>query len=101
MKTAQESEKDRRETLASLKKKLSSNADFREEYEKADAEFQLIEALVSARTRANLSQAEVARRVGTTQSAIARLEGGGVSPSIATLRRYAAATGAKLEINLV
>lgn len=87
--------------LADLKKKLSSNAEFREEYEKADAEFQLIEALVSARTRANLSQAEVARRVGTTQSAIARLEGGGVSPSIATLRRYAAATGAKLEINLV
>ncbi len=87
--------------LADLKKKLSSNAEFREEYEKADAEFQLIEALVSARARANLSQAEVARRVGTTQSAIARLEGGGVSPSIATLRRYAAATGAKLEINLV
>ncbi|WP_430439712.1 helix-turn-helix domain-containing protein [Shinella sp.] len=87
--------------LADLKKKLSSNPEFREEYEKADAEFQLIEALVSARTRANLSQAEVARRVGTTQSAIARLEGGGVSPSIATLRRYAAATGAKLEINLV
>jgi DNA-binding XRE family transcriptional regulator len=87
--------------LADLKKKLSSNPEFREEYEKADAEFQLIEALVSACTRANLSQAEVARRVGTTQSAIARLEGGGVSPSIATLRRYAAATGAKLEINLV
>lgn len=87
--------------LADLKKKLSSNPEFREEYEKADVEFQLIEALVSARTRANLSQAEVARRVGTTQSAIARLEGGGVSPSIATLRRYAAATGAKLEINLV
>ncbi len=87
--------------LADLKKKLSGNPEFREEYEKADAEFQLIEALVGARTRANLSQAEVARRVGTTQSAIARLEGGGVSPSIATLRRYAAATGAKLEINLV
>jgi transcriptional regulator with XRE-family HTH domain len=39
--------------------------------------------------------------MGTTQSAIARLEGGGVSPSLATLRRYAAAAGLKLEINLV
>ncbi|WP_439623963.1 helix-turn-helix domain-containing protein [Shinella sp.] len=87
--------------LADLKKKLSDSAEFREEYEKADSEFQLIEALITARTRANLSQAEVARRAGTTQSAIARLEGGGISPSIATLRRYAAATGAKLEINLV
>ncbi len=87
--------------IADLKKKLMNNPGFREEYEKADIEFRLIEALVSARTRANLSQAEVARRVGTTQSAIARLEGGGVSPSIATLRRYAEATGAKLEINLI
>lgn len=87
--------------IAELKKKLMSNPEFREEYERADAEFQLIEALVRARTRAKLSQAEVARRVGTTQSAIARLEGGGVSPSVSTLRRYAEATGAKLEINLI
>ncbi|SCX18040.1 helix-turn-helix domain-containing protein [Agrobacterium rosae] len=87
--------------IADLKKILMDNPEFQDEYAKADAEFQLIEALVSARTRAKLSQAEVARRVGTTQSAIARLEGGGVSPSIATLRRYAEATGAKLEINLI
>ncbi len=87
--------------IAELKNKLMSNPEFREEYERADAEFQLIEALVSARTRAKLSQAEVARRVGTTQSAIARLEGGRVSPSVSTLRRYAEATGAKLEINLI
>ena len=87
--------------IADLKKKLMSNPEFREEYQKADAEFQLVEALVCARTRANLSQAEVARRIGTTQSAIARLEGGGVSPSLSTLRRYAEATGARLEINLV
>jgi predicted transcriptional regulator len=87
--------------IADIKMRLMNNPEFRDEYARADAEFQLIEALVSARTRAKLSQAEVARRVGTTQSAIARLEGGGVSPSISTLRRYAEATGAKLEINLV
>ncbi|TWD55350.1 hypothetical protein FB480_102160 [Agrobacterium vitis] len=52
--------------IAELKKKLMSNPVFRQEYEKADAEFQLVEALINARTRANLSQAEVARRVGTT-----------------------------------
>ncbi|HTO31481.1 MAG TPA: helix-turn-helix domain-containing protein [Pararhizobium sp.] len=68
---------------------------------KADAEFRLIETLVSARTKAKLSQAEIAKRIGTTQSAIARLEGGGVSPSLSTLRRYAEATGARLEINLI
>jgi predicted transcriptional regulator len=87
--------------ISDLKKRLMENPQFREEYEKADAEFRLVEELVRARTKANLSQAELAHRIGTTQSAIARLEGGGVSPSIATLRRYAEATGAKLEINLV
>lgn len=78
-----------------------NNPGFREEYEKTDAEFSIIEALVRARTAAKLSQAELAKRIGTTQSAIARLEGGGVSPSLSTLRRYAEATGSKLEINLV
>ncbi|MCK0197756.1 helix-turn-helix domain-containing protein [Ancylobacter sp. 6x-1] len=50
---------------------------------------------------AKLSQAELAMRLGTTQSAIARLEGGGVSPSLSTLRRYAEATGTKLHVELV
>jgi DNA-binding XRE family transcriptional regulator len=87
--------------IADLKKRLMNNPEFREEYEKADAEFRLVEELVRARTKANLSQAELANKIGTTQSAIARLEGGGVSPSLSTLRRYAEATGSKLEINLV
>ncbi|MBW8319656.1 MAG: helix-turn-helix domain-containing protein [Arenimonas sp.] len=87
--------------IADLKKKLMENPEFRAEYQKADEEFRLIESLVLARTRAKLSQAELARRIGTTQSAIARLEGGGVSPSLSTLRRYAEASGARLEINLV
>jgi DNA-binding XRE family transcriptional regulator len=87
--------------IAELKKRLMKNAEFRAEYEKADAEFAIIEALVRARVRAKLSQAELAKRIGTTQSAIARLEGGGVSPSLATLRRYAEATGSKLRVDLV
>jgi predicted transcriptional regulator len=87
--------------IAELKQRLMKNAEFRAEYEKADAEFALVEALVRARTKANLTQAELAKRIGTTQSAVARLEGGHVSPSIATLRRYAHATGAKLQIDLV
>jgi predicted transcriptional regulator len=87
--------------LADLKKRLMADPEFQREYAKADAEFAVIESLVRARAAANLSQAELARRIGTTQSAIARLEGGGVSPSLATLRKYAEATGTKLEINLV
>lgn len=86
--------------LADLKKRLMEDPEFQEEYARADDEFMLVEALIQARTAAELTQAELARRLGTTQSAIARLEGGGVSPSFATLCRYAEATGARLTINL-
>ena len=76
--------------LKDLKKRLMEDPEFREEYARADDEFTLIEALVRARMAAKLTQTELARRLGTTQSAIARLEGGGVSPSLchlAPLRR--------------
>ena len=87
--------------LSDLKKRFMEGPEFREEYARADDEFALIEALVRARAAAKLTQAELARRLGTTQSAIARLEGGRVSPSFATLRRYAEATGTRLTVSLV
>lgn len=86
--------------ISKLKKRWMADPEFRKEYEKADEEFSIIEALIRARINAKLSQAELAKRIGTTQSAIARLEGGGVSPSLATLRRYAKATGTKMHIEL-
>ncbi len=87
--------------VADLKKRWMNDPKFREEYERADEEFAIIEALIRARTDAKLSQTELARRIGTTQSAIARLEGGGVSPSLSTLRRYAEATGTRLRLELI
>ena len=87
--------------LEDLKKRFMKDPEFREEYERVDEEFRLFEALVRARTEAKLTQAEIARRLGTTQSAIARLESGGVSPSIRTLRRYAEATGKRLRVDLL
>ena len=87
--------------LKDLKKRLIKDPEFREENARADEEFALIEALIRARTAARLTQEELARRLGTTRSAVARLEGGGVSPSIATLRRYAEATGTQLTVALV
>jgi predicted transcriptional regulator len=87
--------------ISTLKKRLMENPKFRKEYEMADAEVSIIEALIHARAAAKLSQAEVARRIGTTQSAIARLEAGNVAPTIPTLRRYAEATGTKLHIELL
>lgn len=87
--------------LADLKGRLMQDAEFAREYAKADSEYKVIEALVQARIKAKLSQAELARKTGTTQSAIARLESGSISPTLSTLRRYAEATGSKLEISIV
>ena len=87
--------------LADLKKRLMEDPEVREEYAKADAEYSVIETMIRARAEAKLTQAEIAERIGTTQSAIARLEGGKVSPSVATLRRYAEATGRQLKIGFI
>ena len=63
--------------------------------------FARIAAEVAERRLAlGFSQSDLARLVGTTQSAIARLEAGNTEPTIPTLRRYAEATGKKLRIDL-
>jgi DNA-binding XRE family transcriptional regulator len=77
---------------------MADDPAFRAEYEALEPEFQVIGELIRARKRASLTQAQLAERMGTTQSAVARLESGGRVPSIATLRRYAEATGARLRL---
>ena len=73
-------------------------------YDAQAEEFALLDELLRARRRAGLTQAEVARRMGTKTPAVARLEAGGGSkrhsPSLATLRKYAAAVGCRVEIRL-
>lgn len=69
---------------------------FRAEYEALEEEFALAGAIIGARAHANLTQAELAERMETSQSAIARLESGRIRPSTRTLDRIAAATGTKV-----
>lgn len=76
------------------------NPEYRAAYESLEEEFALVSSLIQARTRASLSQAEVARRMGTTESAVSRLESGRTKPSTRTLERYASATGHRLHISL-
>lgn len=64
-----------------------------------DGESALAEAIVQARGRAGLTQEEVAMRMQTTQSNIARLEAGRTTPSTRTLKKFAAAIGAHLKIS--
>lgn len=81
-------------------KRMADNPAYREAYGALDEEFALVSALLAARTHAKLSQAEVATRMGTTESAVSRLESGRSKPSTRTLERYAEATGHKLTIRL-
>lgn len=75
---------------------------FGEDYDALEDEYRLVRELLAARTHAGLTQEEVAASMGTTKSAVSRLEGAGKhSPSLSTLRRYAEAVGCEVEIRLV
>ena len=72
--------------------------EFLKEYEALEGEFSLASALISARAQADMTQQDVAEKMETSQSYIAKLEGGTVSPTMKALKRYAAATGSRLKI---
>jgi transcriptional regulator with XRE-family HTH domain len=90
-------------THEALKARALDRADVKAEYVRLDEEFALLDEFLKARTAAGITQAEVAERIGTTQSAVARLESwsGKHSPSLATLQKYAHALGCRLELRLV
>lgn len=91
------------DNLKQFRARALSRADVKKAYEELTEEFAFLDEVLKARTESGLTQAEVAARVGTTQSAIARLESTDSkhSPSIATLQKYARALGYKVEIRLV
>jgi len=85
--------------IADLHKKWLRQPKYRKAYEALEEEFSLASALIDARNRAGLTQLELARKMGTTQPVVARLESGRVRPSMRTLERLAEATGSRLLIN--
>lgn len=85
--------------LKDLKAKLLKDPEVRREYDALEEEFALIEAVAKARLRSGLTQAELAKRMKTTQSTVARLESGRGQPSTRTLARFAKATGHRLKIS--
>jgi ribosome-binding protein aMBF1 (putative translation factor) len=84
--------------LAALKRRLFADPAVRSEYDALGPEFEVSTELVRARLRAGLSQAELARRMGTTVTSIARLENGRTLPSTRTLLRFAEATDSRLQL---
>ena len=85
--------------IAELQKEWSREPEYRVAYDRLGAEFDLARSLVEARTRAGFTQAELAKRMKTTQSVVARLESGRMYPSTRTLERVALATGTRLRIS--
>ena len=85
--------------LKDLKTRLLKNPEVRKEYDALEEEFALMAEVAKARTRAGLTQAQLAKRMKTTQSTVARLESGRGRPSTRTLARFAKATGHRLKIS--
>jgi ribosome-binding protein aMBF1 (putative translation factor) len=85
--------------FSTLHKKWMKEPGYRKEYDALEEEFALMREVAKARARAGLSQAELAKRMRTTQSTIARLESGRGMPSTRTLGRFAKATGHRLKIS--
>lgn len=68
-------------------------------YDALHTDFEIARAVIDARARASLTQADLAERMQTTQSAIARLESGRSRPTTATLEKVAQATGTRLRLH--
>ncbi len=81
-----------------FKKKALKNPAVKAEYDALEAEFALVHELITARQKAKLTQEQVAERMGTSQSAVARMESGRTMPSTTSLQKYAKAVGRQLKI---
>ena len=84
-----------------LKKKMLADPEVRKAYDELVPEYAIARELIKARARAGLTQSDVAKRMGTTQSVIARMESGSKLPSMNSLVRYAKVTGSRTVVKLV
>lgn len=85
--------------VSELHKKWSKSPEYRSAYDKLRPEFEIARLLIEVRTQARLTQAQLAERIQTTQSAVARFESGRTHLSTSTLKKIAQATGTRLKIS--
>lgn len=83
-----------------LKESLK-NPKIKAEYDRLQPEFAVINAIIEARRKKGVTQHELAKRIGTKQSVISRLESGRTNPSVAFLKKLANALSSYLEIKFV
>lgn len=83
-----------------LKEELK-NPDFKAEYDRQQPEFAVINAIIAARRQKGITQEVLAKKLGTKQSVISRLESGRANPSLLFLKRLAQALSFHLEIRFI
>jgi ribosome-binding protein aMBF1 (putative translation factor) len=88
-------------SLAKLKERLLTNPGVKAEYDRLGPVYALVGAMVEARHQAGLTQEQVAERMGTTQSVVARLENAHHMPSFDLVTRYATALGRRVRLDLL
>lgn len=86
--------------LSEIKELLMKDSEFKSEYEKLKPRYDIISELIEARTNQNITQEELAFRVGTKKSNISRLESGTYNPSLDFLIKVSRALGKELQITL-
>ena len=84
-----------------FRQKALENPEVRQEYDALQEEFSLIDQLITMRTKAGLTQEDVAKKLGTNKSNISRLERGRSNPSWGTLNKYAAACGFRVKLEAI
>ena len=88
-------------TWKELKAEFMEDPEYREAWGELEPEYQLIESLIKQRLEKHMSQRQLAERIGTRQSSIARLESGSYNPSFRFLKKVADALDARLEVTFV
>lgn len=83
-----------------VKKELLSDPEVKKEYDRLAPRYAIISEMIAARLKKGLTQKDVAQKLGTKQSAIARLESGNVNPSLEFLQKVAQVMGYKLRVHL-
>ena len=85
--------------ISEMHKKWMKEPKYKKAYDALEEEFVLARAVIDVHNRAGLTQEELAKKMGTTQPVVARLESGRTRPSMRTLVRLAEATGSRLLIS--
>ena len=83
-----------------IKKTILKDAEVKKIYDELEVEYQIFSDVVRLRNKNKITQKELAKKIGTTQSALSRFEMGNTNPSLGFLKKMASALGTKLTVRL-